>query len=66
MPSLASASSEPWNASVAIRIETVNPMPAIAPPPITDPQPTGGRIRPPLSRVTSAAAPVIPIGLPTR
>ena len=43
----------PWKASVAIRSETVKPMPAIAPPPSTDAQPTGGRIRPRLSLVTS-------------
>ena len=54
-PSLASASSWPWKARVAISSETVNPMPAIAPPPSTDAQPTGGRIRPLLSRVTSQA-----------
>ena len=36
MPSLASSSSRPLKASLAIRIETVKPMPAIAPPPRTD------------------------------
>ena len=52
-------------ASDAISSETVNPMPATAPPPSTDTHPTGGRMRPRLSLVTSAAAPVMPIGLPT-
>ena len=65
-PSLASARCSPLNASEAISSETVNPMPATAPPPSTDAQPTGGRMRPRLSLVTRAAAPVIPIGLPIR
>ena len=64
-PSLASSSSRPLNASVAIRIETVKPIPAIAAPPRTDAQPTGGRIRPRLTRVTSHVEPAIPTGLPT-
>ena len=55
----------PVNASVAIRIETVKPIPAIAPPASTEPHPTGGLIRPPLSLVTSHVAPLIPTGLPT-
>ena len=63
-PSLASSSRAPWKASVAIRIETVKPMPAIAPPPATAAQPTGGRSRPRLIRVTSQALPTTPIGLP--
>ncbi len=45
--------------------ETVKPIPAIVPPPATAAQPTGGRSRPPLSRVTSQDAPTIPTGLPT-
>ena len=64
-PSLASARCSPVNASDAISSDTVNPMPATAPPPSTDTHPTGGRIRPWLSLVTSPAAPVTPIGLPT-
>ena len=34
---------------MAISSETVKPIPAIAPPPSTAPQPTGGRIRPRLN-----------------
>ena len=64
-PSLASWSATPLNASVAIRIDTVNPMPAIAPPPTTEAHPTGGRTRPALNRVTSHVDPAIPSGLPT-
>ena len=56
-PSFASSSWTPWNASVAISSETVKPMPAIVPPPATAAQPTGGRSRPRLSRVTSQALP---------
>ena len=41
MPSLASSSSGPWNARLAISSETVNPMPAIAPVPANAAQPTG-------------------------
>ena len=40
-------------------------MPAIAPPPATAAQPTGGRSRPRLSLVTSQATPAIPTGLPS-
>jgi hypothetical protein len=40
-------------------------MPAIAPPPTTVAQPTGGRSLPRLSLVTSQEAPVMPNGLPT-
>ena len=64
-PSLASSSRSPVNASVAIRIDTVNPMPAIVPPPTTAAHPTGGRSRPRLTTVTSHAVPATPIGLPT-
>ena len=64
-PSLASSRRSPLNASVAIRIDTVNPMPAIAPPPTTAAHPTGGRSRPRLQTVTSHAVPAMPIGLPT-
>ena len=64
-PSLASARSWPWNARVEISSETVNPMPATAPPPITDAHPTGGVIRPRLIRVRNAEAPAMPIGLPS-
>ena len=66
MPSLASASCGPLKASVAISSETVKPMPAIAAPPSTDPQPTGGTIRPRVTRPTIAVAPEIPSGLPSR
>ena len=55
----------PLKARVAISRETVKPMPAIAPAPATAAQPTGGRSRPRLSRVTSQDAPTMPIGLPT-
>ena len=63
-PSFASSSRAPWNASVAIRIETVKPMPAIAPPPATAAHPTGGRSRPRLRLVTSHDVPTTPMGLP--
>jgi hypothetical protein len=45
-PSLAAASRGPVNASVAIRMETAKPIPAIVPTPATAAQPTGGRRRP--------------------
>jgi hypothetical protein len=38
-------------------------MPAILPTPVTAAQPTGGRSRPPLSRVSSKDPPVMPMGL---
>jgi hypothetical protein len=63
-PSLASASRGPVNASVAIRMETAKPIPAIVPTPATAAQPTRGRSRPRLSRVNSHDAPVMPAGLP--
>src|ERR1700722_2596592 len=65
MPSFASASRGPWKESEAISRATVKPIPAIVPAPTTPAQPTGGRIRPRLSLVTSQAAPVVPTGLPT-
>ena len=65
MPSFASSSSVPPNASVAISNETVKPMPAIVPPPATAAQPTGGRSRPPLTRVTSHVPLTMPTGFPT-
>jgi hypothetical protein len=43
---------------------TSQPMPAMAPPPATAAQSTGGRSRPRLNRVTSHEKPAIPIGLP--
>ena len=49
----------------AISSETVKPMPAIVPAPATAAQPTGGRSRPRLSRVTSQDVPMIPTGLPS-
>ena len=64
-PSFASSSVSPWKARLAIRSETVNPIPAMVPPPATAAQPTGGRSRPRLSFVTSRQAPLIPIGFPT-
>ena len=64
-PSLACSKSVPVNTSVAIRIETVKPIPAIVPPPATAAQPTGGRSRPLLRNVTSHAVPAIPTGFPT-
>ena len=45
MPIFASARVSPSKASDATRSETVNPIPAIAPPPTTAAQPTGGRRR---------------------
>ncbi len=63
-PIFASSRSAPVNASVAISSDTVKPMPAMAPAPATEAQPTGGRTRPPLRRVTSHAAPRMPAGLP--
>ena len=65
MPSLASSSCSPSKASVAMSSDTVKPMPAIAPAPVTAAQPTGGRTRPRVRRVTSQAKPAIPTGLPT-
>ena len=55
----------PLKASVEIRIDTVKPMPAIAPPPATATQPTGGRRRRLLARLTSHVVAVTPTGLPT-
>ena len=43
----------------------MNPIPAIVPPPATAAQPTGGRSRPRLTRVTIQALPTTPTGLPT-
>jgi hypothetical protein len=65
MPSFASSSLSPSNASAAIRSATVKPMPAIVPPPATAAQPTGGCRRPRLSRVSSHELPRMPTGLPT-
>ncbi len=65
-PSFASSSRSPLSAMVAISRATVKPIPAIAPPPATAAQPTGGRSRPRLARVSSQEVPVIPIGLPSR
>ena len=66
MPSFASASVSPWKARLAISSETVNPIPAMKPPPTSAAQPTGARRRPRLSFVTSRAPPVMPIGFPSR
>jgi hypothetical protein len=65
MPSLASFSTAPVNASDAISSETVNPMPATVPTPSTAPQPTGGDSRPRVTLLTSQAVPAVPTGLPT-
>ena len=65
MPSFASSRSAPSKATVATSSETVKPIPAIVPPPATAAQPTGGRRRPRLSRVTSHDTPTMPIGLPS-
>jgi hypothetical protein len=64
-PTLASASRLPWKASEAINSDTVKPMPAMAPAPVTAAQPTGGRIVPRLIRTSSQAAATVPAGLPT-
>lgn len=50
----------PVNARVAIRMDTAKPMPAIVPTPATASQPTGGRSRPRLRRVSSQDPPVMP------
>jgi hypothetical protein len=63
-PSLASCSWVPVKASVAIRMDTANPIPAIAPTPATAAQPTGGRSLPWLTLVSSHDAPVMPTGFP--
>ena len=65
MPSFASSSCSPSNASVATSNAIVKPIPAIVPPPATATQPTGGRSRRPLSRVRSHELPRMPTGLPT-
>ena len=66
MPSFASSSCCPSNASVAMSSETVKPMPAIVPPPATAAQPTGGRSRPPRQpRDAATSRRAIPTGLPT-
>ena len=65
MPILASASWSPRNASDAISSETVKPMPALAPPPVTAAQPTGGRSRRRVNTVTNHDTPRMPTGLPT-
>jgi hypothetical protein len=43
----------------------VKPIPAIAPPPTSAAQPTGGRTRPRLSFVTSQVPPTTPTGFPS-
>ena len=64
-PTFASASWLPWKASEAISSDTMKPMPATAPAPVTAAQPTGGRIAPRLTRASSQAAPTVPAGFPT-
>ena len=63
-PSFASASCTPVKARSAISRATVKPTPASVPLPSTAAQPTGGRNRPPLSRVTTAEVATIATGLP--
>ena len=53
MPNFASSSACPSTATVATSNATVNPMPAIVPPPASAPHPTGGRSLPRLTRVSS-------------
>ena len=65
MPTLASASSVPRKASEAISRDTMKPMPAMVPTPVTAAQPIGGRIRPRLTFVSSHAAPTVPAGFPS-
>ena len=60
-PTFASSSSAPSKARSAIRIETVNPIPARVPAAATEAQPTGGRRRPRLTVVASQLAPATPI-----
>jgi len=62
-PSFASSRWSPRKASVAIRSETVKPMPATVPAPPTAAQPTGGRSRPRVARVGSQVPLRMPIGL---
>jgi len=45
-------------------MDTAKPIPAMVPTPKTVAQPTGGRSRPRLRRVSSHDAPVMPSGLP--
>jgi hypothetical protein len=47
-------------------MDTVKPIPATVPVPMTAPQPTDGRSRPRLSRVASHAQPAVPSGFPIR
>lgn len=53
------------NASVAISSDTVKAVPAMVPLPATAAHPTGGRTRPPLTRVTDQVAASTATGLPT-
>ena len=62
-PSFASSSARPSKAIVEISSETVNPMPATAPPPASTGQLTGGRSPP--SREPSHDPATMPIGLPS-
>ena len=64
IPRVASLRALPRKAIEAINSETVNPVPAVAPPPMTAAHPTGGRSRPRLAFVTRAEARVTPSGLP--
>ncbi len=64
-PIFASARWSPSKASVAIRNETVNPMPAIVPLPATEAQPTAGCTRPCVIRAIAQDAETTATGLPT-
>ena len=57
MPTFASASWLPWKASEAISSDTMKPMPATVPAPVTAAQPTGGRIAPRLTRLPLTVIP---------
>ena len=64
-PIFASARASPSKARVAIRNETVNPIPAIVPLPATDAHPTAGCTRPCVSRAIAQDADTTATGLPT-
>jgi hypothetical protein len=66
IPSFASSSSGPSNASVATSSETVKPTPAVAAALTSAGQVIGRRAPPNRGRVAIQAAPRIPTGLPTR
>src|SRR4051812_45779998 len=63
-PALACARCVLSKASDAIRSETVNPTPADAPAPVTEPHPTGGRNRPRVTAGTRHHVPAVAARLP--